>query len=297
MTPEEFLAEVTGSDICPPGFKEDYAYFLAHQKAVLEILRAFHGICERNGINYHVTYGSLLGLIRDGGLIPWDYDIDVFVPISQKGELLEALRRELPETYRVQCREWDENCRHYNMRIYPQGEPVEVLHMDVFYYCGAPEDKGERDLFNKGLRRCAMVRYGKKVNIRKQARGRLRKVLKYAASKAALAFVSMKGTDRTYDELVSRYPLDTCRSIVSAGLFASWYCFPAAMMTETELRGSRDGEFRVPADTEGYLKLVYGDYRRYPALEDRIREVTAACGKFRFYEQEKGQADMETEHL
>ena len=87
MTPEEFLAEVTGSDICPPGFKEDYAYFLAHQKAVLEILRAFHGICERNGINYHVTYGSLLGLIRDGGLIPWDYDIDVFVPISQKGEL------------------------------------------------------------------------------------------------------------------------------------------------------------------------------------------------------------------
>tara|TARA_Y100001970_G_C14171265_1_gene824312 strand:- start:729 stop:977 length:249 start_codon:yes stop_codon:yes gene_type:complete len=34
---------------------------------------------DKNKISYWVCHGSLLGLIRDGNLIPWDHDIDFAV--------------------------------------------------------------------------------------------------------------------------------------------------------------------------------------------------------------------------
>ena len=36
-------------------------------------------LLNENKISYWVCHGTLLGLIRDGNLIPWDHDIDLAV--------------------------------------------------------------------------------------------------------------------------------------------------------------------------------------------------------------------------
>ena len=46
----------------------------------LAILREMVNFCEREGITYSLAWGSLLGAIREGGIIPWDYDIDDMMP-------------------------------------------------------------------------------------------------------------------------------------------------------------------------------------------------------------------------
>ncbi|MGA2545215.1 MAG: LicD family protein [Rectinemataceae bacterium] len=50
------------------------------QLILLRILKAFHAICEENGLRYWMDAGTLLGALRHGGFIPWDDDVDVIMP-------------------------------------------------------------------------------------------------------------------------------------------------------------------------------------------------------------------------
>ncbi len=50
------------------------------KSASLEVLKSLADICDANGFRYMLTWGTLIGAIRHKGFIPWDDDIDVFMP-------------------------------------------------------------------------------------------------------------------------------------------------------------------------------------------------------------------------
>lgn len=50
------------------------------KKIELDLLRHFAQQCERNGLRYFLSAGTMLGAIRHKGFIPWDDDIDVTMP-------------------------------------------------------------------------------------------------------------------------------------------------------------------------------------------------------------------------
>ncbi len=57
-----------------------------------ELLYYITTLLDENNIEYHLEGGTLLGLVRDGDLLPWDYDIDISIDISN-AEKLKALRK------------------------------------------------------------------------------------------------------------------------------------------------------------------------------------------------------------
>lgn len=54
---------------------------------LFQVLQVF----DRFGVVYHLEGGTLLGIARDGDLIPWDKDLDVSIMSDQVPQLLKAL--------------------------------------------------------------------------------------------------------------------------------------------------------------------------------------------------------------
>lgn len=50
------------------------------QDVSLDILTHFHEYCEANNFRYSLAFGTMLGAERHHGFIPWDDDVDVFMP-------------------------------------------------------------------------------------------------------------------------------------------------------------------------------------------------------------------------
>lgn len=57
------------------------------------LLGEFSRFCDKHGLRYYLAYGSLLGAVRGGDLIPWDDDVDVLMPRPDYEQFLELYEK------------------------------------------------------------------------------------------------------------------------------------------------------------------------------------------------------------
>ena len=82
--PEEYLAKKYGENWKIP--TKDYSYkkddgticeYKMDLSDVLYVLKSVRYAFSKHNVDIYLSAGTLLGAVRDGGLIPWDYDIDL----------------------------------------------------------------------------------------------------------------------------------------------------------------------------------------------------------------------------
>ncbi|MEM7206531.1 MAG: LicD family protein [Pseudomonadota bacterium] len=71
-----------------------------HYVAAKEILLDVTDRCEAAGIDYALDCGTLLGIAREGDLIPWDFDLDITVPVADV-EKFRSIMPGLAERWRL----------------------------------------------------------------------------------------------------------------------------------------------------------------------------------------------------
>ena len=80
------------------------------QLVMLRMLKILDYLCEKHGIEYFITGGTMLGAIRHKGFIPWDDDLDVGMTRNNYDKFVKHAVPELPNDIFFQT---DESDLHY----------------------------------------------------------------------------------------------------------------------------------------------------------------------------------------
>ena len=71
------------------------------QSHLRKMYKEIESICDRRGLVVMLAYGSVIGALRHHGFIPWDDDIDLFMPREDYDKLINVYSHELPPTYKI----------------------------------------------------------------------------------------------------------------------------------------------------------------------------------------------------
>lgn len=71
------------------------------QNHLMNMYKDIEAVCERHGIQISLAFGNVIGVMRHGGWIPWDDDIDVMMPREDYIRFLTEYADELPDKYKI----------------------------------------------------------------------------------------------------------------------------------------------------------------------------------------------------
>ncbi len=238
------------------------------QLRLLDIFIEVEKILRKHNIEYWLIGGTLLGAVRHGGFIPWDYDIDVSVLYKDIKKLRKVLNEELPEQFVVQDYSTDKKYfieSVFKVRDKKSFFPYEShssfkeqgLFIDFIPMEKLPSMRLKRFVFNFNknpyLRHKEMSLQGKTKNFK----GLLMAPFSYILKNFAHWYSDVSKTNQFgYNYLFWLGPCFEMR-------FNMNVIYPLKTL---EFEGI---QFYVPNDTHQYLKLAYGDYMQLPPVDKR----------------------------
>lgn len=235
------------------------------------ILDDIHKFCTANGITYFLSCGTLIGAVRHKGYIPWDDDIDLYMPREDYERFLSSYK-DGEGRYLVIDPKAE---KHY---FYTFAKVVDTrtllvetetagyrigVYVDIFPVDYVSDDEAERIRIFKRKRLLYKIRRCKISN-----ENYLKSRLAYYCYR--LLPVSVKTIDRMIDRLVvRREPTNTVANMTEAGPSVAG-CLPA-----TDMEASVDIEFegkmyKTMIGYKDYLSRTYGDYMTLPPVDKRV---------------------------
>lgn len=112
------------------------------QEHCLKIAKAIDDICVKNGIEYSITGGTVIGYHLYGGFIPWDDDVDLMMTRENYDRFLCVAEKELPQGMKLKnfknglCKRmlfskvYDENTTIVE-KTYYGGDVVDGIFVDI----------------------------------------------------------------------------------------------------------------------------------------------------------------------
>ena len=106
--------------------QERLAFIRELQESKLTVLSAVRQACETLNLRYYLGEGTLLGAVRHGGMIPWDQNINLWMPRSDCEKLLREGQQVLGEDFVIQ-----HGCVNPNYFV----PYIKIRHRDNSFFC------------------------------------------------------------------------------------------------------------------------------------------------------------------
>lgn len=216
-------------------------------------------ICEKADIWYSLAFGTLLGAVREGGFIPWDTDVDVFIKIKDKEIFREAFKKYAPKGYYMSNYDTDAKYLSSHDIIYiPDTEQFSDIHLDIYPIIGAPSNKKEQDRISWLWNYVDRIIRSKYVDIREckpknKPLVAIAKIIDYCIPDSVLKKNRYK-REVKYNFETSEYWM----TLANYGMGRS--CFKKDLIVSFEIKSFKGVDFHVMNGWKEFLTICYGDY-------------------------------------
>lgn len=247
------------------------------KKIQLEILGAVHSFCEQHQLVYFLSSGSLIGAVRHKGYIPWDDDIDLYMP-RKDYERFNLIFNSCTRLYRVVSLRTDPNCtfafakveRKNTSIIEHVDHPINIgINIDIFPVDEVPDDENER---KKYFRRIMIARNKvvlKDVSIDFKKRAMYKNLILFIG-KVFLFHRTLSTLARDVDALIDKKNRNSkyvCNLVLGNGIDSVFNRSCILDKTMVEFEGK---SYYTMIGYEEYLKRTYGDYMKLPPKEKQV---------------------------
>lgn len=256
--------------------EKDFQDLKVMQSKQLEILKEIDRVCRKHAIPYYLSSGTLIGVVRHHGFIPWDDDIDIFMHWEYAEKLI-AMQDEFQDKYFVQSRRTDRNFPATLMRVCDSETSlfekdfvgVDMNHgifVDIYLLYPCPQNILKRKKMVIDAYLYILLAAGRPpYNHGKMAEQAGRLLLKYYSPKRRerkIQKIEQKLRYNNGEELAIFYGGDLKGTDV-VRYDKQWFSEPTEMPFE-------DMTALCPTQPEAYLSKRYGDFMKLPPEEQQV---------------------------
>ncbi|MEZ4357070.1 MAG: LicD family protein [Eubacteriales bacterium] len=259
---------------------EEIANIRDLQLKSLEILLYFKAFCESNGLRFFLCGGCCIGAVRHKGFIPWDDDVDVFMPRADYEKLGGLWEKYADKNRYSYCRTNEDNSYETmltqiadnnttfikkNLCDYDinHGIKLEIVPLDA-----SPNSKLKRKF--QILRAIEFCLFNRQVV--PENKGKAAKILGFLLLKIFRSPKARYKLWKSAESKMTKYPLNGETKYLTELCVTYKYLknqYPKEIFKEEVLMEFEGHEMPVPIGYDTYLKIAFGDYMKLPPEEER----------------------------
>ena len=250
----------------------------------LNILKYIKKICNENGLRYYLCGGTLLGAIRHGGFIPWDDDIDIFMPMPDYKKFIELFNENKIDTENyILFNPYKIKKYHYlfsklvdkrTVLIENNSPKIENLgvNIDIFPICGLPNVKEKRLLFIDSLKESYDKFIKTDDSLWNYSKNKYKRILKTIIRYPYYILNKNKNMKNIILNMMEEYSFDDSDFVA---FYFTIYNIEREI-TRREVYSKtidikfEDDYFSAAVGYDEYLSNLYDDYMKLPPIEKRI---------------------------